>query len=219
MTWRVRCAAVQHEAAPLPPSTPSSAECSRLGAALSQHADLWTVIRGLNALQLPNPYVGAGAVAQTTWNVSCGLDAAHAIRDIDVVYFDANDLSEQAEERVKARVRTHFADVRCELDVKNQARVHVWYERKFQRRIDPFTTVEEAIATWPTSATAVGVRWENDTLKVHAPYGLADLLNLVVRPNPALVTKALYEGKAARWKAAWPALRVMPWSTDDQGGP
>ena len=184
-----------------------------------QHADLWTVIRGLGELRLPNVYVGAGAVAQTVWNVACGLDAAHAIRDLDVVYFDADDLSAQAEERVKANVKAHFTGVRCELDVKNQARVHLWYEGKFSRAIAPFSTVEEAIATWPTSATAVGVRWEEDALKVHAPYGLEDLLNLVVRPNPILVTKALYETKAARWKAAWPRLQVMPWIPEEIGAP
>lgn len=47
--------------------------------------------------------------------------------------------------------------------------------------------------------------------KVYAPWGFQDILNLVVRPNPASGNKTLYENKAARWKGIWPGLTIIPW--------
>jgi hypothetical protein len=51
--------------------------------------------------------------------------------------------------------------------------------------------------------------------EVCAPFGLADLYYLIVRANPRLVSRAVYEAKAARWRSLWPALTVIPWD----GGP
>ena len=84
------------------------------------------------------------------------------------------------------------------LDVRNQARVHLWYERRFGRPLAPYRSVEHAIATWPTTATSIGVRAEGDNFAVSAPFGLADLFALTIRPNTTLVDRAGYEGKAAR---------------------
>jgi hypothetical protein len=34
-------------------------------------------------------------------------------------------------------------------DVKNQAAVHLWYERRFGYAVPPLHSVEDAVATWP----------------------------------------------------------------------
>jgi hypothetical protein len=47
--------------------------------------------------------------------------------------------------------------------------------------------------------------------RVYAPHGLADVFNLVVRPNPVLAPRAVYETKAARWREQWPELTVLDW--------
>ncbi|MGI5140531.1 MULTISPECIES: nucleotidyltransferase family protein [unclassified Streptomyces] len=39
----------------------------------------------------------------------------------------------------------------------------------------------------------------------------SDMFNLVLRPNPALAPRSVYETKAARWREQWPELRVMDW--------
>ncbi len=44
-----------------------------------------------------------------------------------------------------------------------------------------------------------------------APFGLADLFAMVVRPNTTLVPRAVYETKAERWQRVWPGLTVLPW--------
>ena len=47
--------------------------------------------------------------------------------------------------------------------------------------------------------------------RVYAPYGLSDVFNLVIRPNPVLATRDVYETKTARWQGQWPGLTVLPW--------
>lgn len=40
---------------------------------------------------------------------------------------------------------------------------------------------------------------------------LADVFNLVVRPNPVLAPQEVYETKTARWRQQWPELTVLDW--------
>ena len=70
---------------------------------------------------------------------------------------------------------------------------------------------EQDIATWPTTATSVGVRYEGDVFDVCAPYGLSDLFGLIVRPNTTLVSRAIYEAEVKRWRQLWPLLTVLAW--------
>ena len=37
------------------------------------------------------------------------------------------------------------------------------------------------------------------------------MFNLIVRPNPLLATREVYEAKTARWQRLWPELTVLPW--------
>lgn len=98
------------------------------------------------------------------------------------------------------------------LDVKNQARVHQWYEAKFGRPLAAYTSAPAAIATYPTTATCIGIRPGAEGLEITAPFGLADLWAGIVRPNKTLVTEDIYRAKAARWRALWPHLAIRPWN-------
>lgn len=164
----------------------------------------------LPALQLPSWYVGAGAVAQTVWNQVHGFPPNHGLKDYDVVYLDPGDLTVDGERAVEAKV-AELLDAAVTVDVTNEARVHTWYERRFGQPLAPYRSVEQAIATWPSTATSVGVRYERGVFDVCAPYGLSDLFGLIVRPNTALVSRDIYEAKAARWHQLWPLLTVLTW--------
>jgi uncharacterized protein len=61
------------------------------------------------------------------------------------------------------------------------------------------------------SEPGVGVRSDGDGFVVCAPYGLADLIGMVARPNKAIATRDVYEQKTSRWAARWPRLRIIPW--------
>ncbi len=156
--------------------------------------------------------VGAGALVQTVWNHLHGYPDRHGIRDVDIVYFDANDLSEEAEGRVIEEMKRLFGDLGVALDVKNQARVHLWYERHFGAPIAPYLSLADAIGTWPTTATAVAlVPRRNGSVDMVAPFGLGDLLAGVVRPNKRQITEAVYRAKIERWRPIWPKLDIRPW--------
>lgn len=167
-----------------------------------------TVARELN---LPDWYFGAGGVAQTVWNVLHGLEPAGGIKDYDLVYFDAADLTAETERDTETEVADRLREAAVVVDVTNEARVHLWYEQRFGRRLDPYRSAGEAISSWPTTASSVGVRYEGDRFVVCAPFGLADLFAMIARPNKAIVTREVYEEKVARWAARWPKLTVIPW--------
>jgi hypothetical protein len=170
-----------------------------------------TVLSAAEQLGLPDWYVGAGAVAQTVWNSLVGADLLHGIVDIDLVYFDPSDLSAAGEEAVVSSVRAACSGVGVALDVKNEARVHLWYEDKFGVALEPYRSTAEAIATWPTTASSVGVRQQDEEFLVCAPFGLTDLFAMVVRPNKRLVSESVYRAKVERWKRTWPTLTVIEW--------
>jgi uncharacterized protein len=177
------------------------------------------LLDGLPRLSLPSWYLGAGGVTQTVWNHLHGFAPTHGIRDYDVVYYDAHDLSEAGERRIEAAVTSLVGDRDVELDVTNEARVHLWYERRFARPLPPYRSAEHAIATWPTTATSVGMRSEPDRVVVCAPFGLADLFAMIVRPNTTLIDQDVYEAKAARWRRRWPRLTVLPWPAQHARAP
>jgi uncharacterized protein len=150
---------------------------------------------------LPDCWLVAGCLAQTVWNDAFGLPATH----------DGSDFSAEAEARHAERIRALFADLGLWIDVKNEARVHLWYAEKFGAALAPYLSTEDAITTFPTTATAVGVQPRAKGLHVFAPYGLSDLLGGIVRPNKKQITQAIYDAKVKKWQDRWPALRVVAW--------
>lgn len=183
-----------------------------LRAALSRKEVLLEVLRRTASLDLPGWYVTAGCVFQTVWNVVTDRPAAAGIKDYDVFYFDDADLSWEAEDTVIRAGEEAFADLPAEVEIRNEARVHLWYERKFGVPCAPYTSTEAAIDSFAATTCCVGVRLESgDRWRVYAPHGLSDVFNLVVRPNPVLAPREVYEAKAKRWREQWPELTVLDW--------
>jgi hypothetical protein len=141
----------------------------------------------------------------------CEQPAEFGLKDVDLIYFDEEDLSFEAEASHERRLRDLFAHLPIKLDVKNEARVHLWYEDRFGYAIKPYSSSADAIATFPTTATAVGVRQVRSKLECCAPFGLDDLFGLVVRPNKRQITRAIYEAKVDRWRSIWARLTFLPW--------
>jgi len=170
-----------------------------------------TLLMETSKLGLADYYIGAGCVAQTVWNYQLGLDLSYGISDYDVVYYNSSDLSVEAELQVFEKLKDSIGEGKVSLDVRNQARVHLWYREYFGYNISPYSSVEDAIDTWPTTATSVGVRLENEELKVYAPFGLDDLFEMIVRANKAQITEEIYKEKICKWRTKWPSLTVIPW--------
>lgn len=186
-------------------------QMARLTAILKQNKALYGVIEKANDTGLRNYYIGAGCVAQTVWNYQAGNDLTSGISDIDFAYYDGSDLSYEAESTVIEKVARAMNPCEIKLDIKNQARVHLWYKEHFGHDIKPYESIEDAINTWPTTATSVGVRLEDGRLKIYAPFGLNDLFGMIVRANKAQITEEIYMRKVNKWRAKWPMLTVIPW--------
>jgi hypothetical protein len=143
---------------------------------------------------LPDAWVGAGVIRDLVWGqlYGRGFDPAD-VNDVDVAYFDADDLSWQA---------------------RNQAAVHTWYALKFGGDpVEPLRSVADAVATWPETATALAVRLDPaDHVVVCAPLGLTDLLSGIWRRNPRRVSLDVSLARLARHKPAerWPGVQVIP---------
>lgn len=189
----------------------SHSQETELQVVLSRSPIVATIVDRWPEIGLPDCWLVAGCLAQTVWNDAFGLPATHGISDIDLVYFDAGDLSEETEANHAARLRALFADLGLWIDVKNEARVHLWYAAKFGNALTPYVSTKDAITTFPTTATAVGVQPRADGLHVFTPYGLSDLLGLIVRANKKQITQAIYEAKVKKWRARWPDLHVVAW--------
>jgi len=177
---------------------------------LRKNEILYGVIEESQNLELPEYYIGAGCIAQTVWNYQNGNPPLKGINDIDFVYFDS-DLTLETENDVIQRIQDRFRDCPLKIDVKNQARVHVWYKAHFGYDISPYNSLKSAIDSWPTTSTAVGVRLVGEELQVYAPFGLNDLFSQIVRPNKAQITEEIYNKKAQKWICTWPSLTVVPW--------
>lgn len=180
---------------------------------ISKSEPINKVLQTLKDLNLPfEYYVGAGCITNTIWNDISGYPLEYGISDIDIVYYDEDDLGSDSEKKLIQKLEGKLRDCQFDFDVKNQARVHLWYESKFGFPIKPYPSLEAAIDSWPTTATALGIRIEKNGLhKIYAPYHLDDLFSMVVRPNKSLVTKEIFENKANKWKKRWPKLQIVPW--------
>jgi hypothetical protein len=172
------------------------------------------VLRRTGDLDLPDCWLAAGCLFQTVWNVLDGHDPERGIGDYDLIYHDPGDLSWAAEDAVIRRCASAFGDLPVEVEVRNQARVHLWYEDHFGVPCPPIASSRDAVDRYAAHACRVAVRRAGAGHEVYAPAGFADLFGFVLRPNPVVAPREVYERKAARWRALWPRLLVLPWPDD-----
>jgi hypothetical protein len=169
-------------------------------------------VKRANQLGIEHYYISAGCIAQTVWNYLSDYPLEYGIKDIDFIYFDSKNLDFESENRVITQVKELYSDLEIEVDVKNQARVHLWYENHFGYAIEPYESLEASINTFPTTATAIGVRLDKDNeFKVYAPFGVNDLFGKIIRANKVQVTKGIYDNKVASWLNKWSDLQIVPW--------
>lgn len=174
---------------------------------------LKTILERLEGYGLDNYYVAAGAINQTVFNYYHNNSMDYLIDDYDIVYYD-EDLSYEKEDKIIKEINLLCKDLNVSLDIKNQARVHLWFENKFGYSIKPHESVEDAISKWGSTVTCIGVRLKNNELTIFAPYGLNDLFSLIIRPNKENFIKKGYEEKTIKWKRNWPKLTIIPWDND-----
>jgi hypothetical protein len=174
------------------------------------------ILERLPVLDAPNACLVAGSIYQALWNALSDRPAAEGVKDYDLFYYDP-DTSYEAEDRVVRRAHALFADLDVLVDVKNEARVHLWYPQRFGGDYPQLHRVEDGIARFLVRSTCIGLMPQVDgALRLIAPYGTAETEAGVLRPNP-LWRPSLerFRAKAESYRARWPWLRIVE---DDQSG-
>ena len=183
---------------------------ARLAELLAAEAWMQRALDAVAASGLPDAWIGAGVIRDVVWGRQHGAFDPSVVKDIDVAYFDADDLTR---ERDMTAQKTLSRLAGLPWEATNQAAVHTWYHQYFGGvEVDAFGSVHEAVATWPETATCVAVRHGPGGIEICAPHGLADLLGGVWRVNPVRVTLAMSQARLARQRVRvkWPLVTVVP---------
>lgn len=176
-----------------------------LQALLASDPGCMRVLAQVRDLALPDCWVGAGFVRNRVWNHLHGRTPPALDGDIDVIWFDARRITQERDLILERRLRSQ--DGSRAWSVKNQARMH-------RRNGDsPYLSATDAMRYWPETATAVGVRLdEQGAVEVAAPFGLDDLFDLLVRPTPRFTGEKypvyLERQRAKQWQVTWPGLAI-----------
>jgi hypothetical protein len=161
-------------------------------------------LRAARSLGLADWCIAAGFVRNRVWDHLHGIAPPRPPADIDVLYYDAGDLSRETEQALEARLNALEA---APWQIRNQARMHLW------KGVPPHRDTADAMTYWLETVTAVGVRLEADeTLTVIAPLGTDDLLGLRCQPTAFGRTHLdEYNARIAskRWRELWPKVRFV----------
>jgi hypothetical protein len=166
------------------------------------------ILDAWSAFELEDGWLVAGCLFQTAWNLASGRAPEDCIKDYDIFYFDAADVSAEAEARVQARVESVLGSLDVPIEVKNQARVHLWYEEHFGHPYEELASAKEGIDRFLVTSTCVGVRPVAGGYEVYAPNGLAILYAGVLTPNPLVPHLKLFRSKAASYRSRWSWLEA-----------
>ncbi|MEW9676016.1 nucleotidyltransferase family protein [Lentibacillus sp. L22] len=173
------------------------------------HEDVWMMeaLQAAKKLQLPDWWICAGFVRTKIWDTLHYYEERSPLQDIDVIYFDKNDLKETTEKRYETILKA--AAPEYPWSVKNEARMHI------TNQIAPYISSVDAIAKFPETATSLGVRLnEKDHIVLTAPHGINDCVQLTVRPTPFFLLDkqrmGFYRKRLSQknWQETWPKLTI-----------
>lgn len=172
--------------------------------------DKWMmdILRSAQSLNLPDWWVCAGFVRSKIWDVLHQFHERTPLPDIDVIYFDESNVKEGIEKRYENRLKKRQPTIPW--SVKNQARMQT------VNNVQPYSSSVEAIAKFPETATALGVKLNDEgKLMLTAPHGIEDVVNFNIKPTPYFSgTKERMEYYHQRvrkknWKSIWNKVEVL----------
>jgi len=140
--------------------------------------------------------------------VQHGFDERTPMPDIDVIYYDPENIEESVEKKYEEVLRRLLSTIPW--SVKNQARMHI------VNNSSAYTSSVDAIGKFPETVTALAVKLdEKNKVILTAPHGIQDVINLIVKPTPyflELKDRMLVYEKRVRnksWKVKWSKIEVI----------
>jgi hypothetical protein len=169
-----------------------------------------SILQAVRACDPPDWLVGAGVIRNLVWDHLHQYQTPTPLADVDVIFFDAQDTRPERDYLIQQELLQKLQDIAWE--ATNQAAVHLWYEDAFGFAVPALQSSEEAVGTWPETATSVAVRLlATDEIHIVAPCGLSELFNMILRRNPRRVTREIFAQRvhAKQIVRKWPCVRVI----------
>ncbi|MGH2807098.1 MAG: nucleotidyltransferase family protein [Actinomycetota bacterium] len=186
----------------------SASDEARLETIIRSQPWLIEMLAAMRALALPDAVIAAGCIRNTVWDLLHHREPSMEFNDIDVMFFDPTGVLNESEIDRELSRRVPGYDWQA----KNQAFIHEWYRRKLGIEIAPLTSTEAGLEGFVETATAVGVRLEDDdSLTILAPLGLEDLFHLRLRVNERSHDPEYFDQRVTSkgWLGRWPRLTVV----------
>ena len=177
----------------------------RLAQIVMSDALRWGLLADVRDIGLPDCWIGAGAIRNRVWDsLDPRVRQNRQDTDVDVVFFDPADCSTDRETALEEELASRLSGI-C-WQVRNQARMHL-------RNGDPaYRNTEDGLRHWPETATAIAARLVEGRVELLTPFGLDDLLGMIVRPTPVFRHKReifVARQSAKNWRARWPGLSFV----------
>ncbi|KRF08084.1 hypothetical protein ASG89_16765 [Paenibacillus sp. Soil766] len=174
------------------------------------HTDEWMmdVLRAARSLRLSDWWVCAGFVRSKIWDTLHEYNERTPLSDVDVIYYDAANVSEDLEKRLEEQLKQIIPNVPW--SVKNQARMHVVNDNP------PYSSSTDAMSKFPETATALGLTLDDqDHIRLATPCGIDDVLQIIIRPTPYFSENkhlaAIYEKRVVQknFQGKWHKVTVI----------
>jgi hypothetical protein len=186
----------------------SRTDWERLRDLLSIDGGFLEMLAAVRSLGLCDGWITAGAVRNRVWDHLHGYREPTPLNDVDVIYYDADDIDEGTEKRLEVELHRRLPG--HPWSVKNQARMAI------RNGDGPYRSSNHALEHWCETPTAVGIRLDfRDDIEMIAPFGLDDLFGLIVRPtpfakgHPKKLDQYRERMKKKNWPHRWPRIRVL----------
>lgn len=171
---------------------------------ISRDEWMMKILHVAEKLDLQDWVIGAGFVRNKVWDYLHGYNKPQVdTADIDLVYYDPSGNDQKADEELSEKLQKETG---AKWEVVNEFYAHRW------NNLPPYKSTEDALSQWPETVTAIGVRLEKGKLRLIAPYGIDDLVNLIVRPSPRFldIDKVRERVEQKKWLKKWPKLKIIP---------
>ncbi|RYI23491.1 MAG: nucleotidyltransferase family protein, partial [Acetobacteraceae bacterium] len=129
---------------------------------------------------LPDWWIVSGAIYNTVWNRVTGRPDMYGVKDVDLFYFD-EERSYEAEDRLIRQSGDRFPGTPA-VELRNQARVHLWYPTHFGQPYPQLSASHQAIDHFACRTHCIGARLTEA--------GLDDIFSFRLTPNPVLDNRA-----------------------------
>ncbi len=170
--------------------------------------DLLRALHEVAKLNLDAWCIAAGAIRNLVWRHIFPDAPGVVASDLDLIYL--NQLSLPSQQTIETQLKQVFPEFNWE--VTNQALVHTWYRDHHGHAIPAITSLTQALAGWPETATAVGVYLDKQgELKLIAPFGLRDLFLGILRHNALGVDRQVFQARleTKAFLQHWPELQLI----------